>query len=57
MEYIEKGEMVTASGSCDDNLTHLDYPGMAQSIGTAIAFVVVIIGWATSKIFRKDLLW
>ena len=57
MEYIEKNEMVTASGSCNDNLTHLDYPGMAQSIGAAIAFVVVIIGWATNKIFRKDLLW
>ena len=57
MEHIDKGEMFNISGSYNDNRIDLDYPEAAQSIGAAIAFVVVIIGWAINKIFRRDLLW
>ena len=57
MEHIDKGEMFNISGSYNDDQIDLDYPEAAQSIGAAIAFVVVVIGWAINKIFRRDLLW
>jgi hypothetical protein len=57
MEPIDKGEMFNISGPYNDNRIALDYPEAAQSIGAAVAFVVVIFGWAINKIFRRDLLW
>jgi hypothetical protein len=56
MEYIDKGEMFSRSVPYNDNRFDPDHPEVAQSIGAAIAFVVVIIGWAISKIFGRDLL-
>ncbi len=57
MEHIDKGEIFNIPGPYNDNRIDLDYPETAQSIGAAIAFVVVILGWVINKIFRKDLLW
>ena len=56
MEHINKGKFFNISGPDNDNRIGLDYPEALQSIGAAIAFVVVILGWAINKIFRKDLL-
>ena len=56
MEYIDKGEMFSRPVPYSDNRFDPDHPEVAQSIGAAIAFVVVIIGWAISKIFGRDLL-
>ena len=55
MEHIDKGAMFSLSDS--NKRIEWDYPHAAQSIGVAIAFVVVIFGWAINRIFRKDLLW
>jgi hypothetical protein len=57
MEHIDKGEMFNISVPYNDNRLDLDYPEVAQSIGAAMAFFVVIIGWAINKIFGRDLLW
>ena len=54
MEDIDKGAMFSPSGN--NKRIELDYPHAAQSIGVAIAFIVVIFGWAINKIFKKDLL-
>ncbi len=56
MESVDKGEVFNMSGSCSDNRINLDYPEAVQNIGAALAFVVVILGWAISKIFRRDLM-
>ncbi len=56
MEHIEKSEMFDMSVPYNDNRFDSDHPEIAQSIGAAIAFVVVIIGWAISKMFGRDLL-
>jgi len=56
MEHIDKGEMFNISVPYNDSRFDPDHPEVAQSIGAAIAFVVVIIGWAISKIFGRDLL-
>lgn len=57
MEHVDKGEIFNISGPDNDNRIDLDYPEALQSIGAAIAFAVVILGWAINKIFRRDLLW
>jgi hypothetical protein len=58
MEHIDGSEMFNVSGPYDDSRIDLDFLGAAaQSIGAAVAFLVVIIGWAIHKIFGKDLLW
>ncbi len=57
MEHIDKDEMCNISVQYNDSRMDLDSPEATQSIGAAIAFVVVIFGWAINKIFRKDLLW
>ena len=56
MERVDKGEVFNISGSYSDNRINLDYPEAVQSIGAALAFVVVILGWAINKIFRRDLM-
>jgi len=56
MEQIDKGEMFGMTVPYDDDRFDLAYPGKAQSIGAVIAFVVVIVGWAISKMFGRDLL-
>jgi hypothetical protein len=56
MESVDKGEVFNISGSCNDNRIDHDYPEVVQSIGAALAFVVVILGWAINKIFRRDLM-
>jgi len=57
MEHIDKGEMFNIPGPySNDNRIDLDYSAAAQSIGAALAFVVVVFGWAINKIFRRDLL-
>ena len=56
MEHIEKSEMFDMSVPYNDNRIDMDYPDAAQNIGAVFAFVVVIIGWAISKIFGRDLL-
>ncbi len=56
MEYIDKGETFCRSIPYNDNQFDPDHPEIAQSLGAAIAFVVVIIGWAIGKIFGTDLL-
>jgi hypothetical protein len=56
MEHINKGEMFNMSVPYNDNRFIPDHPEVGQSIGAGIAFVVVIIGWAISKIFGRDLL-
>ena len=57
MEHVDKSAMFNISGHYNDAQIHLDCPDSAQSIGAAIAFVVVIIGWAINKIFGRELLW
>lgn len=57
MEHIDKHDKFKISHSCNDNLIDLHYSEVAQSIGAAIAVLVVILGWAINKIFRRDLLW
>lgn len=57
MEHIDKGEICNISSPYINDRIYFDYPEAAQRIGAAIAFIVVIFGWAISKIFRKDLLW
>ena len=56
MAHIHKSELFGISASYNDERLGPAYPGIAQSIGAAIAFVVVIIGWAVSKLSGRDLL-
>jgi len=56
MEHIEKSEIFDLSVPYNHNRIDLDYPELAQSIGAAIAFILVIIGWGISKVFGRDLL-
>jgi hypothetical protein len=57
MEHTDTSGMFNISGPYNDNRIDLDYPEAVQSIGTAIAIVVVVIGWAINKMFRKEVLW
>ncbi len=57
MEHIDTNGMFNMSGPYDDNRIDPDLPKAMQSIGTAIAVVVVVIGWAINKMFRKEVLW
>jgi hypothetical protein len=57
MEHIDTSGMFNIPGPHDANRIDLDYPEAVQGIGTAIAFVVVIIGWAINKMFGKEVLW
>ena len=57
MERTDTNGIFTISGPYNDNRIELAYPGMIQSIGTAMAIVVVVIGWAINKLFRKEVLW
>ena len=54
MEHINRGALFTLSDN--NKRIELDYPDAIPSIGVAIAFVVVFLGWAINKIFRRDLL-
>jgi hypothetical protein len=57
MEHIDTSGMFNISGLYNDNRIDPDYPEAVQTIGTAIAIVVVVIGWAINKMFRKEVLW
>ena len=57
MEHIDTSGMFNISDMYNDNRIDRDYPEAVQSIGTAIAIVVVIVGWAINKMFRKEVLW
>lgn len=57
MEPTDTSGIFTISGPYNDNRLETAYPGMIQSIGTAMAIVVVVIGWAINKLFRKEVLW
>jgi hypothetical protein len=56
MEHIDTSGMFNISGLYNDNRIDPDYPEAVQTIGTAIAIVVVVIGWAINKMFRKEVL-
>ena len=56
MESVDKGKIFSISDSYCDNRIYLDSPGPVQSIGAALAFVVVILAWAINKIFGRDLM-
>jgi hypothetical protein len=57
MEHTGTNGIFTISGPYNDHRIHPAYPGMIQSIGTAIAIVVVVIGWAINRMFGKEVLW
>ncbi len=59
MEHTGTSGIFTISGPCSDhgNGNEPAYPGMIQGIGTAIAIVVVVIGWAINKMFGREVLW
>jgi hypothetical protein len=57
MERTDTSGMFNISGPHNDNRIDLDYPEAGQNIGTAIAIVVVVIGWTINKMFRKEVLW
>lgn len=57
MEHTGAGGIFTISGPYNDHGNEPAYPGMIQSVGTAIAIVVVVIGWAINKMFGREVLW
>jgi hypothetical protein len=57
MEHTDTSGIFNISGPYNDNRIEMAYPGMIQSIGTAIAIVVVVIGWAINKLFGREVLW
>lgn len=57
MEHTGTSGIFTISGQCSDHGNEPAYPGMIQGIGTAIAIVVVVIGWAINKMFGREVLW
>jgi hypothetical protein len=57
MEHTDSSGIFNISDPYNDHPIDLAYPGMLQNVGTAIAIVVVLIGWAINKMFRKEVLW
>lgn len=57
MEHTGTSGIFTISGPYNDHRIQPAYPGTIQSIGTAIAIVVVVIGWAINKMFGKEVFW
>jgi hypothetical protein len=57
MENINTSGMFNISRLYSDNQIDPHYPEAIQNIGTAIAIIVVVIGWAINKMFRREVFW
>ncbi|MHB8907934.1 MAG: hypothetical protein ACYDAA_03560 [Syntrophales bacterium] len=56
MEHTGTSGIFTISRPYNDNRITPAYPGVVQSIGTVMAVIVVVIGWAINKMFGKEVL-
>lgn len=56
MEHTGTSGIFTISRPYNDNRITPAYPGIVQSIGTVMAIIVVVIGWAINKMFGKEVL-
>ena len=56
MAHTRESELFGISASPHDEPADPVHSGIAQGIGAALAFVVVIVGWAIGKLFGRDLL-